>query len=197
MKKVLNMFVGIALLLLVVVFDRSIHGGDVRKSQWKVLFQWLVCFALFGLVLGLLGCAKYQPYTSVYPLAFPPQMNELLAVTECEMGGQPIILVNTNYQMSRAMQRYILIHEKQHAIDMREYGCRKAMERVQTDPDFLMILEVKAYCSQWVQMNNDGLFPEPAWQFRMMFEGVWERYGKHLPKDAFFRRVPCINEVPP
>jgi hypothetical protein len=158
---------------------------------------WLVVFALLGVLLGLLGCAKYQPYTSVYPLAFPPRMNDLAAITDCEYGGQPIILVNTNVELPRAMWKYILIHEKQHAFDMRVYGCREALKRVQTDPDFLMTLEVKAYCAQFVAMNNDGMFPEPAWQFRAMFEGVYNQYGTHLPKDVFFRRVPCKPSDPP
>lgn len=158
---------------------------------------WLVAFALLGVLIGLLGCAKYQPYTSVYPIPFPPERMEWVAMTDCEAGGQPIILVNTNIQMPRAMWNYIIIHEKRHAIDMREYGCFKALERIQKDHDFLMSMEVRAYCAQWVAMNNDGLFPEPAWQFRVMFEEVWQKYGQHLPKDVFFRRVPCRPSDPP
>lgn len=197
LKKCLMVFVGIALLLAVIVFDHSIHGGDVRKSQWKVMLQWIGIFALFGAVLGLLGCVKYQPYVSVYPVSFPPDKAEWVAMTDCEVGGQPIILLNSNMVTSRVMWNYILIHEKQHAFDMRAYGCRKAMDRVQGDPDFLMALEIKAYCSQWVAMNNDGMFPEPAWQFRVMFEEVWRKYGQHLTKEMFFNRVPCTSRVPP
>lgn len=193
LRKLKNTLVGVLLVLLAISLDSHIFKENRMKNKgW-----WLVVFALLGVLIGLLGCAKYQPYTSVYPLSFPPQMNELAAVTECEAGGQPIILVNANVEMPRAMWKYVLIHERQHAVDMREYGCREAMKRVQTDPDFLMTLEVKAYCAQFVAMNSDGIFPEPAWQFRAMFEGVYDHYGRHLPKDVFFRRIPCRPSDPP
>ena len=193
MKCLKNILVGVVVLVLAILLDALIFKEPRMKNKgW-----WLVAFALLGVLLGLLGCAKYQPYTSVYPLPFPPTMANLAAITDCEAGGQPIILVNSNVEMPQAMWRYVVIHERQHAIDMREYGCRKALARVQKDPDFLMTLEVKAYCAQFVAMNNDGLFPEPAWQFRAMFEEVYNQYGKHLPLDVFFRRVPCRPTNPP
>lgn len=198
MKRLKGLLIGCLLVVLAISLDNHIFKEKEVDNNRRTLFWTFVSIALLGAFLGLLGCAKMPPpYTSVYPLPFPPTMANLAAITDCEAGGQPIILVNTNVEIPRVMWKYVLIHEKQHALDMRAYGCRKAVARVQNDKDFLMTLEVNAYCAQFTAMNNDGLFPEPAWQFRMMFEEVYDKYGKHLPKEVFFNRVPCRPSDPP
>ena len=198
MKWFRNILTSVVVLVLAILFDNHIFKEKEVDNNRRTLFWTFVSIALFGAFLGLLGCAKMPPpYTSVYPVAFPPSMNNMAAVTECEMGGQPIILINSNLAIPKMFVKYILIHERQHATDMRMQGCVSTMERIQKEPDLLMWLEVRAYCAQWVAMNNDGMFPQPSWQFRMMFEEVYDKYGKHLPKEVFFNRVPCRPSDPP
>ena len=161
------------------------------RGQRRELIWMFVCLALFGAVLGLLGCVRYTPYLSVYAIPFPPERAEWTAYTDCEAGGQPIVLVNQEAQLHPAMWKYVLVHERQHAEDARTLGCQKVVERIQRDPEFLLWIELRGYCSQYNAMKNDGLLVNPDWQFVGLFTSVWQKYGQQLSEKDLFRKIPC------
>ena len=163
-------------------------------------YIWLfVSCALLGAVLGLLGCVKYIPQTAVWPAVFNGESRgSVLAMTTCDLRGNPIIIVNQEIfghpDFPRWTIRYILIHEEQHARDMRLFkeGCNKFLETYRTDPDFRLTMEVRAKCAEYVAMKNDGVLAGlSGWDFPAVFAPLYQLYGQHITFDEFFSRIPC------
>ena len=163
-------------------------------------FAWIwVSFALFGLLAGLLGCVRYIPQTAVWPTEFQGN-DSIIAVTTCDMRGNPIILVNSRVlnnptpNLPQWSWRYILIHEETHASEIRGFkeGCQKFLELYRSDSDFRMMVELRAKCAEYIAMKNDGIitmYEELA--FVGVFGPLYNLYGQHLEFEEFLLRIPC------
>jgi len=164
----------------------------------KTRFWFLVSFALFGLLIGMLGCVRTPPYTAEWMQPIPQRADgTLLAMTTCDLNGRTIIIYNETLYRSPDVPKwawkYAQVHEKQHAADMQSHqgGCGGAMEQYQKDPNYRMMLELRARCSEWKAMVSDGFITQPTFQYLAIFTDEWRRYGQHLSKELFWETIPC------
>lgn len=81
----------------------------------------------------------------------------MIAVTDCDSGGQPQIQVRSDLRNSRRLEA-ILAHERIHARQMEEYpgGCEALKLRYNSDMPFRYALEAEAYCVQ-ARLESDLL----------------------------------------
>lgn len=160
----------------------------------KDLVWTFLSFALLGVVLGLLGCVKYTPYTAVWPMSL--QKDSLLAVTTCDLRGHPIILLNKDLvgQVPAWAWKHVIAHEMQHADDVRASrgGCVGAMKRYNSDPNYRLWLEIRGKCAEYLSMKADEMFAgTQGWDFLLIFTPVYQLYGRHITFEEFLNRIPC------
>lgn len=103
---------------------------------------------------GLLLSCSVNSYTPIISVAGLPAAGR----TICDMGNQPVILINSMYVEQPIFKNNILIHEKTHVRNARNYpgGCETWINRYNTDEDFRINEEVSAYCEELNYMENHG-----------------------------------------
>lgn len=141
MKRLKELSLGCLLVVAVILFDNHIFKENRMKNKgW-----WLVSFALLGVLLGLLGCARVVRYEPI-PVLIADSM-PVMGKTVCDIRtNRPVVFIIKG--LSGAGMSEVVYHEMVHSRQALEYsgGCNAMLLRYSRDRTFAYEVEAQAYC---------------------------------------------------
>lgn len=171
MKQIKNLLIGVALVLLASLVDKSLSKEDTVKQanrDWLTALEYWALAFIFIIVLALLaGCAPARQAmapkdgTSVINRRVPKYHN--VAITTCGADGDPVItFLEPTYKDRDLFLLYI--HEHQHVKQLTG-NCAAKMARYGSDPEYKRALELDAYCEQARHAILMRMHPDSVWAF--------------------------------
>lgn len=184
------------LIIATYLFDKLIFKEEGMERKRFEAKQWFINILLFGAVVMLLftamSCAGSQ---IVYNSKFLAPSQDGVAVCR---NNRPFIVLRENLPEGR--RQVAEAHEKIHARQMNEMGCKNFIHKYSTDRDFRLEKETEAYCESIAKtvLNRKDVI-------RQIVPIIYENHGKHLPfkeVESYVHKVCEVmerryNNVPP